>query len=198
MIRLAAMLLAFTPALAASADETTAEPLALAVDWSVAADSALGFRASAQGETFEGRFSRFDARIRFAPDALTNSRFEVEIDLRSVDSQNSERDEMLADSAFFDSNSQPQAQYLADRFTALEDGRFRAEGTLTLRGVSAPVTLDFQWSATDTGAALVGEATLDRMTFKVGDGEWQDPDAIAHEVRVMTTLQLIAAPSAAP
>ncbi|MGQ0801388.1 MAG: YceI family protein [Pseudomarimonas sp.] len=169
-----------------------------AAEWQTAAGSTLGFSAEAQGEKFSGVFSRFEARIRFAPDALTASRFEVEIDLKSVDSQNSERDEMLADEAFFNSAAEPKASYFAERFSQLEDGRFRAEGVLTLRGVSAPVPLDFTWTGDASTATLEGEAVLDRVAFKVGAGEWEDAEAIAHQVSVNTKLVLTAKPSSTP
>lgn len=171
---------------------------ARAGDWQTAPTSTLGFSGEAQGETFNGVFSRFKARIRFAPDALTSSRFEVEINLTSVDSQNSERDEMLADEAFFNSTAEPKASYFAERFSQLEDGRFRAEGVLTLRGVSAPVPLDFTWSSDGKAATLQGEASLDRITFNVGAGEWADAEAIAHPVSVRTKLVLTAKPSTTP
>jgi len=184
------LLLALASALAASA--------VAASDWQTDPKSSLGFSGEAQGEKFSGVFSRFQARIRFAPDALTASRFEVEIDLKSVDSQNSERDEMLADAAFFNSAAEPTASYFAEKFTQLEDGRFRAEGVLTLRGVSAPVPLDFSWTGDATAATLEGEAMLDRIAFNVGAGEWADADAIAHQVSVRTRLVLTAKPSTPP
>lgn len=169
-----------------------------ATDWRTDAGSRLGFEASAQGETFEGGFARFDARIRFAADALEDSRFEVDIELASVDSRNVERDEMLADPAFFDSVGQPIARYQAERFVRLEDGRFRAEGELNLRGVTRAVPLVFAWSSDEGRATLTGEARINRIEFGVGAGEWEDPDAIAHEVRVVTSLALTAATDAAP
>lgn len=169
-----------------------------AADWRTDAGSRLGFEASAQGETFEGGFTRFDARIRFAPDALEDSRFEVDIELASVDSRNVERDEMLADPAFFDSIGQPTARYLAEHFVRLEDGRFRAEGELSLRGVARPVPLVFSWSSGDGRATLTGETLINRIDFGVGAGEWEDPDAIAHAVRVVTALELTAAAAATP
>ncbi len=191
MIRLLLpLLLALASALAA--------PAVAATEWQTDPKSSLGFSGEAQGEKFSGVFKRFNASIRFAPDALTASRFEVEIDLKSVDSQNSERDEMLADEAFFNSSAEPTASYFAEKFTPLEDGRFRAEGVLTLRGVSAPVPLDFTWSSDGSAATLEGEASLDRIAFNVGAGEWADAEAIAHPVNVRTKLVLTAKPSATP
>lgn len=176
----------------------SASAAAAAADWRASEGSRLGFEASAQGEAFQGGFSRFEARIRFDPDALADSRFEVDIELASVDSRNVERDEMLADPAFFDSASQPQARYIAETFVRLEDGRFRAEGELSLRGVTRPVPLVFSWWREEGRAMLKGEAVLNRIDFGVGSGEWEDANAIAHEVRVVTGLELSAAAPAAP
>jgi len=185
------------PLLMAFANVLAATP-ALASEWQTQPGSTLGFAAEAQGEKFSGAFERFEARIRFAPDALTGSRFEVEIDLKSVNSQNTERDEMLADEAFFNSAAEPAASYFAERFSRLEDGRFRADGVLTLRGVSAPVPLDFSWTGDASAATLEGEASLDRIAFNVGAGEWSDAEAITHHVSVRTKLVLTAKPSTTP
>jgi polyisoprenoid-binding protein YceI len=163
----------------------------LAGDWRVdPADSRLGFRAEAQGEAFDGRFTRFEARIRFDPGSLDDSRFEVDIALDSVDSRNSERDEMLAEPEFFNIRADASARYRAERFEALGDGRFRALGELTLRGVTRPVPLDFDWRAEAGSATLDGGAELDRLAFEVGGGDWADADVIAHAVRVTTRLVL--------
>lgn len=160
-------------------------------DWAVVPDgSMLGFTAEAQGEPFDGRFARIDARIRFDPAALDDSRFEVEIALDSVDSQNSERDAMLAEPEFFDSGRQPNARYVADRFVALGGNRYRADGELELRGVRHPVALQFEWSADGDAARLLGEAMLDRLAFAVGSGDWEDVELIAREVKVTTELRL--------
>jgi polyisoprenoid-binding protein YceI len=170
-------------------------PLAsTAAEWRVdPAESRLGFRAEAQGEAFDGRFARFEARIRFDPAALDAARFEVDIALDSVDSRNSERDEMLIEPEFFDVSAERSARYRATRFEALGDGRFRALGELTLRGVTRPVPLDFTWQAATGGATLEGSAELDRLAFEVGSGDWADADVIAHAVQVTTRLVLRAA-----
>lgn len=160
-------------------------------DWtSDPAQSTLGFRAEAQGEAFDGRFERFEPIIRFDPAQLDESRFDVRIDLSSVDTQNVERDQMLADPAFFDSATRPQARYVADTFTALGGDRYRADGVLTLNAIERPVPLEFRWITDGSGAVLDGSAVLDRLAFGVGSGDWSDPDTIGREVRVDTRLSL--------
>jgi len=47
------------------------------------------------GAEFEGRFKRFTPEIRFDPADLAGSRFLVEIDTRSADTQDGDRDAAL-------------------------------------------------------------------------------------------------------
>ena len=162
----------------------------VAADYRVdAAQSQLGFVGTVQGERFEGRFAAFTADIRFDPDALAASRFEVRIDLASADSQNEERDATLKGEDFFAVERMPQAHYTAERFRRLDDGRFVADGELTLRGITRPVSLSFRWTPGNP-ARLDGEAELARLDFSVGAGEWADEDTIANAVRVFTSLRL--------
>jgi polyisoprenoid-binding protein YceI len=151
--------------------------------------SSLTFTGQYQGEAFTGRFEKFDAAIRFDPAHPADGRFDVRIPIGTARTDNEERDEMLLAPEFFDAIARPEARYEASRFVKLKDGRWRAEGTLTLRGVKKAVPLVFSW----TGGAkpvLVGEATLDRLDFGVGTGDWDDLELIPNKVVVKTRLVL--------
>lgn len=158
------------------------------------ARSTLGFAGVADGEAFTGRFGRFDAEIVFDPAALDAARFDVRIALASADTANPERDATLKGAEFFNVAAAPEARYTATRFRALDDGRFAADGTLTLNGATQPVTLTFRWTPDGDGAVLDGSATLDRLAFNVGGGDWADDGTIRHAVDVTTTLHLGPAP----
>jgi polyisoprenoid-binding protein YceI len=162
---------------------------ASAADWRALPGSTLGFRSTMQGEPFDGRFARFTPTIRFDPAQLAGARFDVAIDLASVGTNNSERDEGLKSMEFFNVKKQPQARYVATRFRALGQGRFVADGVLTLNGASRPVPLAFTW----TGGAkpvLAGSAVVKRLDFSVGTGEWADTELLPNDVRVTTRLLL--------
>lgn len=164
--------------------------VAQATDWTMDPDaSTLGFTGSAQGEEFSGSFGTFEAAIRFDPDALETARFEVDIDLRSADTRNAERDETLQSADFFRTRREPMARYVAQDFRALGAGRYAADGELTLRGVTSPVTLEFSFSE-GSPAVLEGEAMIDRIAFEVGGGDWASDADIRHAVRVVTRLEL--------
>lgn len=162
---------------------------ALAADWAAQPDSTLRFIGSAQGESFEGGFARFDTQLSFDPADLAATHFAVSIELPSADSANSERDELLHGAEFFDSAAQAEARFEASGAEADGEG-YLSRGELTLKGVTRPVTLRYRWSASADGAVLEGEATLDRLDFGIGSGEWEDPEMIAREVTVKTRLNL--------
>lgn len=162
-----------------------------AADYVAQPGSKLGFTATYQDEAFEGSFARFTPAIRFDPADLAASRFDVRIVLASAGTDNAERDEMLVGSEFFDAAGMPEARYVATRFRALGGNRFVAEGTLSLRGVSKPVPLTFTWTP-GAKALLVGEATVSRLAFKVGTGDWTDTELLPDAVKVTTRLVLVA------
>ncbi|HEX5755942.1 MAG TPA: YceI family protein [Arenimonas sp.] len=176
MLRLLLLLLCSTPTLAA--DYVAQQP------------SQLGFTAEFQGEAFEGRFARFTPAIRFDPDDLAGSRFDVRIELASADTDNEERDELLLGGDFFAVGDQPDARYVATRFKSLGNGRYVAEGELSLRGVTKAVPLTFSWTP-GSPTVLEGEATLDRLAFKVGVGDWSDTGLLPASVKVTTRLLLM-------
>jgi polyisoprenoid-binding protein YceI len=157
--------------------------------------SRLQFTAAYEGEAFTGRFDKFDASIRFDPKDLAHSRFDVRIPLSSAHTDNDERDDALLGPDFFDAAGRPEARYEATRFVLLKDGRWRADGTLTLRGVKKLVPLYFRITGGDK-PVLEGNATVNRLDFKVGTGDWADLDLIPNQVKVSTRLLL--APTTAP
>jgi polyisoprenoid-binding protein YceI len=175
---LLALTLAFAAPLASAAATT----------YTHAAGSSLGFSSSYDGESFDGRFQQFTTSIAFDP-ATATGRFDVLIALGSAGTENEERDEVLLGSEFFNAMAMPQARYQATTFRRLADGRFIADGTLTLRGVSKPVPLTFRWTP---GAAptLEGTATIKRLEFNVGTGDWDDVEVLPDAVSVTTTLVL--------
>ena len=160
-----------------------------AADYRAEAGSTLGFRATYMDEAFDGRFARFTPSIRFDPADLANARFDVRIALASASTDNEERDQMLVGPEFFDATGAAEARYVATRFRALGGNRFVAEGSLTLRGVTRPVPLQFTWTP-GAKPVLEGSATLRRLAFKVGEGDWADTALLPDEVKVSTRLVL--------
>ncbi len=159
--------------------------------------SRLAFTGTQAGAAFEGRFERYDAHIRFDPSDLAASRFEVVVDTASVDTQDDERDQIIRSPDLFAVEEYPQATYVADRFEVASGG-FIAHGRLTLRNVTRELPVEFSFDRDESGAILRGSATLSRLAFDVGQGEWHDTEWVGDEVHVSFELRLSREPQSAP
>jgi len=167
---------------------TLLSPAVWAADYTQAEGSTLAFAGEYDGEVFTGRFPGFRTTLAFDPARPGEAKLEVVVPLAGVDTGSAERDDMLLDAAFFAVSRFPRARYTASGFRALGQGRYVAEGTLELRGVSAPVTLRLQWHPGEH-PVLEARASVSRTRFGVGGGDWADttvlPDAIAVSARVV-------------
>jgi polyisoprenoid-binding protein YceI len=156
--------------------------------------SRLEFSGLQAGAEFKGVFHKFTAIVNFAPDTLADARFDVEIDLNSLDTMDEDRDGAMRGADIFDVAHFPIAHYVTHSFTRTASG-YTAVGALTLRGVTKEVPVDFQFAATTTGAKLSGNARLKRLDFGVGQGEWKSTKSVADEVNVAFALLLKPKPS---
>ena len=161
---------------------------AWAADYVQAPGSSLTFAGTYQGEVFTGRFPGFATTFRFDPKQLATSKLVVNIPLGTAATSNADYDGELRGASFFDAAKFPRATYSATTFRALGGNRYAADGVLTLRGVSKPVVLDFTWTP-GTAPVLSGKATVKRLAFGVGGGDWADtaliPDTIAISTKVV-------------
>ena len=161
-----------------------------AADYVQTNGSALTFAGDYQGEAFRGSFPGFKTTLSFDPAKLAQSKLDVIIPLATATAGNPDYDSELRGSAFFNSAKFPQARYTATRFRSLGGNRYAADGTLTLRGVTKPVTLTFTWTA-GAKPVLAGSAVVNRLDFGVGAGEWADTGVIPNGIRVGTKVVFV-------
>lgn len=177
----------FSPALTAAALVAMMAAPAAATDYVQAPGSSLVFATQYDGEVFSGRFASFTTTLKFDPAALADARLEVVIPLAGADTGNDDRDSTLAGVDFFNVGKFAQARYSASKFRALGGNQYAADGTLSLRGVSKPVTLTFTWTP-GAQPVLAGKATVKRLEFGVGGGDWSDTGTMPNEVAVSTKV----------
>ncbi len=157
------------------------QPLA---DWKIAPGGRLGFTAQWNGDAVNGSFGRWTGTVRFSPDDLPNSNIRVEVDLASANTADSQRDDMLQGSDFFNVAAHPNAVFSAASMRHLGGDRYRASGSLSMHGASRPVSLDFTLDIKGGAARVSGSTRLNRTSFGVGSGEWAATDQIADAVAV--------------
>jgi polyisoprenoid-binding protein YceI len=187
MMRFAAISVAILAAAAvATAPRAAGAVASYAVD---PAPSRLEFVGVQAGAEFKATFHKFTAAVDFAPDALANSHFDVQIDLNSVDSMDKDRDKTMRGSDIFDIAHFPTAHYVTRSFTKTATG-YSAVGALTMHGVTKDVPIDFQFVTSPGGAKLEGTAKLKRLDFGVGQGDWKSTEWVPDDVKVAFSLVL--------
>jgi polyisoprenoid-binding protein YceI len=163
-----------------------------ATDWQPAPETrSLTFEGIQQDEPFHGHFARFEATIHFDPDRPESARFEVEVDLGSVDTRSEERDEVILSSDFFFVRRFPTARFVTGDFKAKGGDRFLAKAELTIRDRTVAIDFPFRWQVEDDGARILAEVVLDRFAFGLGDkDDWRDEESLGREVTVRVDLPL--------
>jgi polyisoprenoid-binding protein YceI len=180
-LRSLALLLALTLPCAASAADYTVQP----------AGSTLGFTSSFQGSSFDGKFEKWTAAISYDAAKLAASKFDVTVDLSTAKTGDSDRDSALPGADFFDVAKYPQAHFVTTGFHQ-KGSQVIADGTLTLRGVTKPVSLNVTFKPQGNGATLDVSGSVNRLDFGVGGGQYKDTSVIAAEVKVTAHLVLTA------
>lgn len=179
MKRPAILLLALALPCAAVATDYTVQPAA----------STLGFSSSFQGEAFHGQFGQWTAAISYDAAKLASSKFDATVTLASVKTGDKDRDGALPGSDFFNVAKFPQAHFVTTGFHQ-NGAQVIADGNLTLRGVTRPVSLNVTFKPQANGATLDVAGTVKRLDFGVGTGDYADTSVIGADVKINAHLQL--------
>lgn len=178
MKRLLALLALALPFAAGAADYTV-QPAA----------STLAFSDTFQGEVFHGRFGQWTAAISYDDADLAACRFDVEVMLASAKTGDNDRDGALPGTDFFNTAKFPSARFVSTGFRR-NGSQVIADGNLTLRGVTRPVSLQVTFKPQAGGAILDVAGTVKRLDFGVGGGDYADTSVIGADVKISAHLQL--------
>jgi cytochrome b561/polyisoprenoid-binding protein YceI len=177
-----------TPAATLAAAAGPPPAAAGAVAWKVQRGSTLGFATAWAGDPLQGRFERWTANIVFSPDDLAHSRVSVSIDTTSAKTGDDQRDASLPSADWFDAAAHPKAVFTATKFDHPGSDRYVAHGTLNLRGATKPLDLPFRLSIAGDTARVSAQASLDRLAFGVGQGDFKSTDQLPAQVAVRVEL----------
>lgn len=154
-----------------SAAVTTATAPLATGRWALdASHSSVEFVARHLVAKTRGRFTTFDATVVVGDTAETSS-VEATIDVASVTTGEPQRDGHLRSADFFDAETHPAMTFRSTAVRHLRGERYEADGELSVRGVTRPVTLDVElhgvttdpWGGERAGFSATTE--VDREAF---------------------------------
>ncbi len=146
--------------------------------WSVdPVHSSIGFGVKHLGvSTYRGTFPGVTGRIETRDGALASVEGTVRIDSLVTSDANLTGHLLAPD--FFEAVTYPEARFASTRIEQRADGGFRAEGRLTLRGVTQPVVLDGEIEGVGSDLygnekiGLIAKGSIDRTAFGIS---WNTP-----------------------
>jgi polyisoprenoid-binding protein YceI len=88
-----------------------------------------------------GQFAGASGTLSLDRASLANSRVEITIDVATINTNNTDRDNHLRSADFFDAAGHPTITFVSREVQAGDDGELRVTGDLTIRGTTRPVVL---------------------------------------------------------
>ncbi|MBS1600783.1 MAG: polyisoprenoid-binding protein [Bacteroidetes bacterium] len=95
----------------------------------------------------KGEFRKFQAEID--GDDFTKSKVQVTIDASSIYTNDDNRDGHLKAADFFDVENHKDILFESKSFKKVDDGTYKLNGTLTIKGISKDITLDVEFGGTN-------------------------------------------------
>jgi polyisoprenoid-binding protein YceI len=150
------------------------------------AESSITFTATQNNSPVSGKFKDFKADISADTNQLSSSHIHIVVNTNSVSTSYAMIGDALKTSDWLDTKKFPEAVFDADAFTQTGKNTYQAKGTLTLRGKTLPIVLNFEadTSTTKDKAVVKGSTLLKRTAFGVGQGDWSKTTEIKDDVTI--------------
>jgi polyisoprenoid-binding protein YceI len=138
------------------------------------AHSRLGFVARhAMVTKVRGAFNDFAGAAHLDGNDPAKSSATVSIVVASVDTRQHQRDDHLRTNDFFDAAKYPRITFVSTAVEKLDEETFRMTGDLTIKDVTKPVSIDFEYSGSATDpygnqrVGFEGSTVINRKDFGV-------------------------------
>ena len=101
--------------------------------------------------TVRGHFDNFNASIETSKDDFSDSKIQFEADIKSINTNNEQRDTHLKSSDFFDAKNHSKMSFESTSVKKISESDMQVKGNLTLRGVTKEITLDVNFNGIVSG-----------------------------------------------
>jgi polyisoprenoid-binding protein YceI len=109
------------------------------------AHTRIGFVARhAMVTKVRGSFNEFEGSGTLDADNPANSKIELTIKTASIDTRHPDRDAHLRSNDFFDMDNYPEIHFVSTSVEKVDADNYKVTGDLTIKGVTRPVTVDFE------------------------------------------------------
>lgn len=119
----------------------------------------------------DGHFKMFDGKMTNGKADFTDAKMEFTVDVASINTENSMRDDHLKSDDFFNAAKFPKMKFVSKSFKKLSGNKYELTGDLTIRDVTKPVTFAVTYGGVvkdpygNIKAGFKAKSTINRKTF---------------------------------
>jgi len=154
----------------------------VATNYKIADGYNIEFSSSDAG----GVFKTFKGTIVFDEQNPAASKFDVSIDVASINTGNGLQNKHAKSDEWFDVAKYPQIRYTSRSFAKAGSG-YQVTGDLQVHGVTRSTAIPFTFQKTATGGVFTGSFTVNRNDFKLGKPGGDVGEQIKIDIKVPVT-----------
>jgi len=153
-----------------------------AQEWQIAEGYSIGFSSNDAG----GIFKDFKGNIVFDEQNPAASRFDVTIEVASINTGNGLQNKHAKSEEWFDAAKFPQIRYVSQKIVKAGSG-YQSTGDLEVHGVKKAMTIPFTFQKTAKGGIFTGTFNVNRNDFHIGKPGGEVGEVIKIDVSVPVT-----------
>lgn len=186
---LAGSLLSHTPLAVAAAPAWRIDP----------AHSSFNFDVRHIYATIRGFFADYGGTVRFDPADLEGSAMAFQVEVKSIQTRVSKRDNHLRSPDFFDAKQYPVITFASTSIIHMTGNQYEMAGRLTIKDKAQDVVLPLTYFGTkghplspkELVAGFDTQITIDRLAYGVGTGKFFELGIVGREVKIVVSLELL-------
>jgi polyisoprenoid-binding protein YceI len=140
--------------------------LVRSVDWKIGDDYSIKFTSNDPSGVFQG----LKGNISFDENNLAASKFEVSVDVSTINTGNGMKNTHAKSEKWFDADKYPLISFASTEITKTADG-YQAKGTMEIHGVKKDFTMPFTFSKTDKGGVFSSSFEVNRLDYNINTAE---------------------------
>jgi len=131
-------------------------------DWKIADNYSVKF----DGGDPSGQFSGLKGTVSFDPNDLAGSKFDVSIDVATINTGNGMKNTHAKSAMWFDAEKYPTIHFASSSFTKTASG-YEVKGTLDMHGVQKEITIPFTFN----NNVFEGSFQVSRLDYNINSAE---------------------------
>ena len=149
--------------------------------------------------TVRGMFERFSGTVVFDPENLEAARLDFEVNVASINTNITRRDDHLRSDDFFSARSFPRMTFVTSSIKHVQGDEYTLEGDLTIKDVTKRISVPLTYFGKRENplkpeqmvAGIEVAFSLDRLEYSVGTGQFFEMGIVGREVNVLVALEIL-------